>query len=46
MILEIAAFSLPDAIASANAGANKIEICSNYTQGVITFFFLCRVKFV
>lgn len=36
MILEIAAFSLPDAIAAVNAGVDRIELCSNYNEGGIT----------
>lgn len=36
MTLEIAAFSLQDAIAAANAGADRIELCSNYNEGGIT----------
>ena len=36
MVLEIAAFSLQDAIAAAKAGANRIELCSNYNEGGIT----------
>jgi len=39
MILEIAAFSLPDAIAAAKAGANRIELCSNYNEGGITCYY-------
>ncbi len=37
MVLEIAAFSLQDAIAAANAGADRIEMCCNYNEGGITY---------
>jgi len=36
MVLEIAAFSLQDAVAAAKAGADRIELCSNYNEGGIT----------
>lgn len=36
MILEIAAFSEQDAIAAAEAGADRIELCDNYSLGGIT----------
>lgn len=36
MLLEIAAFNLQDAINAANAGADRIELCSNYKEGGVT----------
>jgi copper homeostasis protein len=36
MLLEIAVFNTYDALNAANAGANRLEICSNYEAGGIT----------
>ena len=35
-MLEIATFTLEDAFAAAEAGADRIEVCQNYSEGGLT----------